>query len=96
MTTALELNLIAVARQADVLFEQGDSFETGMVDVLDKKRVRTVASLLGEIAAWAEDIGMVLVWDAGTNAYSIIDEPDGYVAPERTTVAGPYGSATGS
>jgi fructose-specific component phosphotransferase system IIB-like protein len=88
--TALELNLIAVARKADELCDT--TFEADMVAVLNKKRHRSIASLLGEMAVWLEDMSAVLVWDEKTRTYAVIDEPDGYVAPERTVVAGPYGS----
>lgn len=92
MSTAQELNLIAVARRADELCDT--TFETDMVAVLSKKRHRSIASLLAEMAVWLEDMQAVLVWDEDTRVYAVIDEPDDYQAPEHTVVAGPFGSVS--
>ena len=91
--TALELNLIAVARQADQVCEMSeDSFENSVRAALDGTSVRRIASVVEEIAAWLEDESHLLVWDG--DHYSVIPEPDDYQPPPNgPVVAGPYGKA---
>ena len=75
-TAALELNLIAVARQLDELLtwdSHCDSFEVDMRAALDGSSARRIDSLLDEMRSWAEDEDRVLVFDRDTWCFALTE-----------------------